>query len=58
MYVQVDKERLLKAIELLTFYCDGCPLRNSKTPCARECGCLTEKPCEVWVWEWLMNSKQ
>lgn len=57
MKVQVDKERLLKAVELLTFYCDDCPLRNSNTPCARRCGCWSEKPCETWVWEWLINEK-
>lgn len=57
MYVQMDKERLLKAIELLTFYCDGCPLRDSKTPCAQRNGCWTEKSCETWVWEWLMNKR-
>lgn len=57
MKIQVDKERLLKAVELLTFWCDGCPLRNSKIPCAKENGCWTEKSCEVWVWEWLINEK-
>ena len=57
MYVQVDKERLLKAIEFLTYDCNSCPLYNFEIPCAAKYGCLTEKSCQHFVWEWLMNKK-
>ena len=57
MRVQVDKERLLQAIELLTYGCNFCPLNDFNVPCAAKYGCLTEKSCQQFVLEWLMNKK-
>ena len=53
MCVQVDKEKLSQAIELLTFDCNFCPLYDFNIPCAAKFGCLTEKSCQQFVLEWL-----